>query len=102
MRPVSPSTTRNRQLDGNPLRFVRNDILAAARRQMDFLVIINTEVHVTRYQRAFKGKPMKYHIKWLGYEDPADDSWEPEGDLTRDGTDENMHLNQYKQENNLQ
>jgi hypothetical protein len=45
---------------------------------------------------------MKYHIKWLGYEDPADDSWEPEGDLTRDGTDENMHLNQYKQENNLQ
>jgi hypothetical protein len=42
---------------------------------------------------------MEYHIKWLGYEDPADDSWEPEGGLTRDGTVDNMHLNQYKQEN---
>jgi hypothetical protein len=29
------------------------------------------------------------HIKWLGYEDPADDSWEPEGGLTRDGTVDN-------------
>jgi hypothetical protein len=49
-----------------------------------------------------KGRPMEYHIKWLGYEDPADDSREPEGGLTRGGTVENTHLNQYKQENNLQ
>ena len=41
-------------------------------------------------------------IKWLGYNDPADDSWEPEGGLTRDGTVEHTHLNQYKQETNLQ
>jgi hypothetical protein len=45
---------------------------------------------------------MEYHIKWLGYEDPADDSWEPEGGQTRDGTVDNTPLNQYKQENNLQ
>jgi hypothetical protein len=36
------------------------------------------------------------------YEDPADDSWEPEGGLARDGIVDNTHLNQYKQENNLQ
>jgi hypothetical protein len=52
--------------------------------------------------RKKKGKPMEYHIKLLGYDDPADDSWEPVRDLTRDGTVENTNLNQYKQENNLQ
>jgi hypothetical protein len=44
--------------------------------------------------RNKKGKSMEYHIKWLGYDDPADDSWEPEEglDLTRGGTVENTHL----------
>jgi hypothetical protein len=49
--------------------------------------------------RNKKGKPMEYHIEWLGYADSADDSWEPEEGLTRDGTVENT---QYKQENNVQ
>jgi hypothetical protein len=42
------------------------------------------------------------YCKVLATYDPADDSWEPEGGLTRDGTVDNMHLNQFKQENNLQ
>jgi hypothetical protein len=29
--------------------------------------------------RKKKGKPKEYHIKCLGYDGPADDSWEPEG-----------------------
>ena len=64
--------------------------------------MIEYEVEKIMAHRNKKGKPMEYHIKWLGYEDPADDSWEPEGGLTRDGTVDNTHLNQYKQENNLQ
>ena len=69
--------------------------------------MIEYEVEKIMAHRNKKGKPMETHIfffciKWLGYEDPADDSWEPEGGLTRDGTVDNMHLNQSKQENNLQ
>jgi hypothetical protein len=64
--------------------------------------MIEYEVEKIMAHRNKKGKLMEYHIKWLGYEDPADDSWEPEGGLTRDGTVDNTHLNQYKQENNLQ
>ena len=56
--------------------------------------MIEYEVEKIMAHRNKKGKPMEYHIKWLGYEDPAEDSWEPEGGLTRDGTVDNMHLNQ--------
>ena len=62
----------------------------------------NETASIPATRKEKKGKPMEYHVKWLGYEDPADDSWEPEGGLTRDGTVDNTHLNQYKQENNLQ
>jgi hypothetical protein len=64
--------------------------------------MIEYEVEKIMAHRNKKGKPMEYDIKWLGCEDPADDSLEPEGGLTRDGTVDNTHLNQYKQENNLQ
>ena len=64
--------------------------------------MIEYEVEKIMANRKKKGNPMEYHIKWLGYDDRADDSWEPEGGLTSDGTVENTHLNQYKQENNLQ
>jgi hypothetical protein len=57
--------------------------------------MIEYEVEKIMAHRNKKGKPMEYHIEWLGYEDPADDSWEPGGGSTRDGTVDNMHLNQY-------
>jgi hypothetical protein len=59
--------------------------------------MIEYEVEKIMAHRNKKGNPMEYHIKsfkWLGYEDPrfypADDSWGPEGGLTRDGTVDNI------------
>jgi chromobox protein 1 len=45
--------------------------------------MIEYEVEKIMAHRNKKGKLMEYHIKWLGYENPADDSWEPEGVLVQ-------------------